>query len=373
MLQKPSVAELGALMSKHLFLMDIGIWLLSDRAVELMVKRSYRDGRLSFYDMYSEFGLALGDRPTLDDPELNSLTVAILPLEGGNFYHYGTSREMISSTLAVQNIVTDQREIMHRKAKPHPAMFVQNAEVEVTLGAANSELWIENSFVGRDWTLACRNIITGVPENRWSLKLADGLCIDVVPVGEEAFAARPYGFNDAFKGNLSDGAVLYQGMPVTEWLAGRGLKPEDIEENHDLQAARLFPLCDNVEDLGRAMRWMTTEPELEEGRKVWRSARKMSADELSAYANLHRLTRQREVFRTRNLPLLAAHYERSVFYQLNLDEVARGYAAGSLPLPDALPESADGLTRISDAMFRARVADLKGEDGRTFIFSSGKG
>lgn len=366
MLQKPSVAELGALMSKHLFLMDIGIWLLSDRAVELMVKRSYRDGRLSFYDMYSEFGLALGDRPTLDDPELNSLTVAILPLEGGNFYHYGTSREMISSTLAVQNIVTDQREIMHRKAKPHPAMFVQNAEVEVTLEAANSELWIENSFVGRDWTLACRNIITGVPENRWPLKLADGLCIDVVPVGEEAFAARPYGFNDAFKGSLSDGAVLYQGMPVTEWLAGHGLKPEDIEENHDLQAARLFPLCDNVEDLGRAMRWMTTEPELEEGRKVWRSARKMSADELSAYANLHRLTRQREVFRTRNLPLLAAHYERSVFYQLNLDEVARGYAAGSLPLPDVLPESADGLTRISDAMFRARVADLKGEDGRKY-------
>ena len=273
---------------------------------------------------------------------------------------------MISSTLAVQNIVTDQREIMHRKAKPHPAMFVQNAEVEVKLEAANSELWIENSFVGRDWTLACRNIITGVPENRWPLKLADGLCIDVVPVGEEAFAARPYGFNDAFKGSLSDGAVLYQGMPVTEWLAGRGLKPEDIEENHDLQAARLFPLCDNVEDLGRAMRWMTTEPELEEGRKVWRSARKMSADELSAYANLHRLTRQREVFRTRNLPLLAAHYERSVFYQLNLDEVARGYAAGSLPLPDVLPESADGLTRISDAMFRARVADLKGEDGRKY-------
>ena len=117
MLQKPSVAELGALMSKHLFLMDIGIWLLSDRAVELMVKRSYRDGRLSYYDMYSEFGLALGDRPTLDDPELNSLTVAILPLEGGSFYHYGTSREMISSTLAVQNIVTDQREIMHRMPK----------------------------------------------------------------------------------------------------------------------------------------------------------------------------------------------------------------------------------------------------------------
>lgn len=33
MLQKPSVEELGKLMQTHLFLMDIGIWLLSDRAV----------------------------------------------------------------------------------------------------------------------------------------------------------------------------------------------------------------------------------------------------------------------------------------------------------------------------------------------------
>ncbi len=365
MLQKPGVAELGALMSRHLFLMDIGIWLLSDRAASLLVKRSRGGGgRLSFYDMYSEFGPALGDRPVLDDPEVNALTVAVLPLEGGSFYHYGTSREMISSTLAVQNVVTDQREIMHRKAKPHPAMFVQNAEVEVPLEAANSELWIENSFVGREWTLACRNIVTGVPENRWPLRLADGLCIDVVPVGEESFAARPYGFDDTFSGGLSDGTALYQGKPAGEWLAERGLRPEQIEENHDLQAARLFPLCGNVEDLGLAMRWMTTEPGLEEGRKAWLSARKVSADELSACANLRRLTRQREAFRAKSLPLLAAHHERSVFYQLNLDEAARCYAAGDLPLPDELPESADGLARVSDAMFRARVADLKGEDGR---------
>ena len=32
MLHKPSVEELGKLMQTHLFLMDIGIWLLSDRA-----------------------------------------------------------------------------------------------------------------------------------------------------------------------------------------------------------------------------------------------------------------------------------------------------------------------------------------------------
>lgn len=364
MLQKPSVEKLGELMRQHLFLMDIGIWLLSDRAVELMVERSHRDGKLAFYDMYSEFGLALGDHPVLADEELNRLTVAILPLEGGSFYHYGTSREMISSTLAVQNIVTDQREIMHRKAKPHPAMFVQNAKVEVPLAARNAELWIENSHVGPEWTLACRNIVTGVPENHWPLRLTDGMCIDVVPVGEADYVARPYGFYDAFKGSLSDATVVYQGVPVGEWLARRGLRPDDIEGSGDLQSARLFPLCGSVDELGLVLRWMTTEPDLEEGRRVWLSARKLSADELSADANLRRLTHQREAFRRRSLPQLAAHYERSVFYQLNLADVACEYAACGLPLPAVLPETADGMARISDAMFRARVADLQGQNGR---------
>lgn len=43
MLQKPSVEELGKLMQTHLFLMDIGIWLLSDRAVDLLIKRSKKE------------------------------------------------------------------------------------------------------------------------------------------------------------------------------------------------------------------------------------------------------------------------------------------------------------------------------------------
>ena len=67
------------------------------------------------------------------DEELNQLSVAILPLPEGEFYHYGTSREMLSSTLAVQNLVIDQRAIMHRKVKPHPEMFVQNAVLNYRL------------------------------------------------------------------------------------------------------------------------------------------------------------------------------------------------------------------------------------------------
>ena len=105
MLQKPSLAELESLSKTHLFLMDIGIWLLSDRAVEILIKRSHKESseELKYYDLYSDFGLALGTHPRIEDEEVNTLSVAILPLPGGEFYHYGTSKELISSTLSVQN------------------------------------------------------------------------------------------------------------------------------------------------------------------------------------------------------------------------------------------------------------------------------
>ena len=361
MLQKPSVEELGNLMKTHLFLMDIGIWLLSDRAVELLVNRSHKDGQLSFYDMYSEFGLALGENPRIVDEELNRLSVAILPLPGGEFYHYGTSRELISSTLNIQNLVIDQRQIMHHKVKPHPAMVVQNADINYRLTSENSEIWIENSCVSKGWTLRQQTIVTGVPTNDWALDVPAGVCIDVVPMGETDYVARPYGFHDAFKGDLSDALTLYQGKPFAEWLSERGLSLQDVAPTHDLQAARIFPVTDSLDELGLMMRWMISEPSLKEGREAWLRNRKMSADEISAYANLRRLTAQRDAFRVSNWGVLSKNYEHSVFYQLNLEDAAQQYALHQLPLPQDLPDSVPMMTRISDQMFRSRVMQLQGK------------
>lgn len=362
MLQKPSVEEMAGLMQDYLFLMDIGIWLLSDRAVELMVKHSTdKNGDVTFYDMYSEFGLALGAHPRIADEELNSLKVAILPLPGGEFHHYGTSREMISSTLAVQNCVVDQRAIMHYKVKAHPAMFVQNAELQLKLTAENAETWIENSFIAKEWHLHSRNIITGVPRNDWKLKVPEGVCIDVVPMGEKEFAARPYGFNDKFKGSLKEASTLYLGRPVTEWLAERGLAAEDIRGYEDLQSAAVFPVTDSIADLGTVLQWMTDGGQGEAGKAIWQKARKVSADEISAYANLRRLFAQREMFRKENWSLLARNEERSVFYQVDLQEAAGEFARWHIDLPKELPQESPLLKRISDAMFRARVLELEGK------------
>ena len=361
MLQKPSVEELGRLMKTHLFLMDIGIWLLSDKAVELLVKRSHKEGELSFYDMYTDFGLTLGEHPRLADEELNRLSVAILPLPGGEFYHYGTSRELISSTLNIQNVVIDQRAIMHHKVKPHPAMFVQNADIHFPLTAQNSEIWIENSCVGKDWTLRQQTIVTGVPENDWALDVPAGVCVDVVPMGEAEFVARPYGFHDAFKGALDQVETLYQGHPFVEWLEERGLSLQEVEPIHDLQAARIFPVTDSVEELGLMMRWMISEPLLQEGKEAWLRCRKISADEISAEANLRRLVAQRDAFRVSNWPILAKNHEYSVFYQLNLEDAARQYAQYQLPLPAELPEASPMMKRVGDQMFRSRVMQLSGK------------
>lgn len=360
MLQKPSLDDLGKLAQTHLFLMDIGVWLLSDRAMELLMKHSYTaDGKtMKSYDLYSEFGLALGEHPRIADTELNQLSVAILPLEGGEFYHYGTSRELISSTLAVQNLVRDQRAIMHRKVKPHPAMFVQNAAIDLTLTAENSELWIENSYIGKNWKLDNRHIITGVPVNNWELDLPSGVCIDVVPVGEQDWAARPYGFNDPFKGASDDEKTLFMGCSVIQWGKDRGVTFEPFD---DLQNAPLFPVCKNVDELGLVIRWMVSEPGLENGRKIWETSRKMSANELSDYANLDRLFAQREKFRYANWPMLAANHEKSVFYQLDLADAAREFAGGNLALPEVLSSEAPLMKRIHNRMFRARVLQLEGK------------
>ncbi len=368
MLQKPSLQELENLSKTHLFLMDIGIWLLSDRAVELLMKRSLKDGSgsdLKYYDLYSDFGLSLGNHPRITDDELNRLSVAILPLPGGEFYHYGTSRELLSSTVTLQNRVYDQRQIMHRKVKPNPAIFVQNAEVGISLSSNNDNLWIENSFVGTSWKIGSRQIITGVPENDWTLELPDGVCIDIVPLAEKHWAVRPYGFDDVSKGDIRDEKTLYLGISFPDWLAERGLTPDDVTgRKDDLQAAGIFPVVEGVEQMGAVLRWMTSEPELTEGKEIWLNSQRLSADEISAKADLRQLYAQRESFRKGNWELLARNYEKSVFYQLDLADVAEDFHCLKIDKPDVLPADAPQMQRIHNRMLRAQIDKLNGKTFR---------
>ena len=360
MLQKPSVETLNDLQKNNLYLTDIGIWLLSDRAVKLLMKHSTRNGEVVNYDLYGEFGCCLGTNPTIEDEELADLKVAILPLAGGEFYHYGTTREIISSTLAIQNLVNDQREIMHLSRKPHPSMFVQNAQTRIKLTEKNTEVWIENSCVSEQWSLQNKHVITGVPENDWQIELRKGQCVDIVPIGDRQWAVRPYGFNDKFRGQLCDNQTEFIGQPFVDWAKQRHLSGFDTDTT-DIQSAPIFPVVDNVSDMGLVLRWMLNEPSLQGGRMIWEDSLKLSADELSEKANLRRLTCQRHENRMKNWPFLASNYAHSVFYQVDLDEAAHDFAESHIAEPHPLPDSEPLLTRIHDAMFRSELERLKGK------------
>lgn len=316
MLQKPSVETLNALLKDHFFLTDIGIWLFSDRAVELLMNRSTENGKTVEYDMYGEFGLALGTRPTVIDEEINKLKVVILPLPGGEFYHFGTSRELISSMVTIQNLVNDQRRIMHHSTKPHPSMFVQNAITDYRLTSENTNVWIENSHVGAHWKLTHDHVITGVPENDFHVSLSPGQCVDVVPVGEHSWAVRCYHIDDKFAGAA--------------------------------QQEKRFPVVDSVEKIGKCI-IQSPPPSGRVGEGV---GSYLSAEDISNRANIYRLVEQRRMFRKKNWPMLAENWQHSVFYQLDLEEAARDYREMGLRLPAELPEDAPLLTRIHDAMFR---------------------
>ena len=271
MLQKPSIETLNELQRDHYYLTDIGVWMLSDQAVKLLMKRS-RDGE---YDLYGEFGCTLGTDPLIDDPELRQLSVAILPLPGGEFYHFGTSREMISSTLTLQNLVNDQRQIMHLDRKPHPSIFVQNSICEIPFSTENTNIWIENSHVSKGWQLTHDNIVTGVPQNDWQIRLEPGECIDVTPVDDNDYEVRRYRIDDAVNSN-----------------------------------------------------------------------------ELAERANLRRLFQQRHEYQRQNLSAMAQNWQHSVFYQLDLDDVAQRFSSDNIPMPPPLGDDGPLMTRIHDAMFR---------------------
>ena len=148
---------------------------------------------------------------------------------------------------------------MHHSRKPHPSIFQQNAEVWLKITEENRTLWIENSCVSEQWTLAHEHIITGVPENNWQIALKEGQCVDIVPVGEHQFAVRPYGFNDPFRGRLTDVATTFIGQPFVEWAEERRIDVATIEGGDDLQSACIFPVVDNEHDAGLVLRWMLNE------------------------------------------------------------------------------------------------------------------
>ena len=355
-----------------LFLVDTGFWLLSERAVNVLLDRcgwdkaaqTFPGNRPLPYDLYASFGPALGTHPGHSDPAIAALSAVALPLAESEFYHLGTGRQMIESVSRLQNRQMEQAG--WGGLRPHPGQFVLNAVFDPPIRqAANHTLWVENSVIPASWQLAQEHILTGVPDNDWNLKLEPRVCLDFVPVGDRDFCVRVYGLDDPFRGAVSDPKTLWLGQSASLWMERRGLHWEDagITPETDLYEAPLFPCLPPSRLSGALIEWLFSEHP-KPNRKyamLWRENTRLSAKDLNSEANVSRLFRQREENLRRVLPLMHSRPGRSAFFELDLAATARLMARAEIALPPALPEGAvPPLTRMQDSMLRAHLSRLHG-------------
>ena len=371
-LQKPSTDRIRSLAADKVFLLDVGIWLLSARAAACLLRKcgwdaateSFASGRPADYDLYGSWALHLGREPVQPDPEVSALSVAVVPLPAGEFYHFGTSREMIDSAYQLQTKVVDQTRLGAMGAQPHPHQFIQNALFSCPLRQEeNHTLWVENSRIPATWSLACEHILTGVPPNDWTLCLEPGVCMDFVPLGEAGWTLRAYGMDDPFRGDCLAPETLWFGRPLAEWFRDHGLEGElESWAGRDIQSAPLHPEIETEPAAADFIQWLiSARPERSKDHiRRWKTVRRWSADELAHAANLSRLYIQRRRFAVAALPAMARN-PNSIFYKVDLRAAANFFATADCALPPPPAAETQPLVGMHDRMFRAEVSRLRGE------------
>lgn len=371
-LQKPSPDRIRQLSEEHLFLVDTGFWLLSERAVQVLLDRcgwdeaaqEFPGGVPQAYDLYASFGPAMGSCPAQADAAIAALSAAALPLAESEFYHLGTGRQMIESVSRLQNCQLEQAG--WGGLRPHPDQFVLNAVFDPPIRqAANHTLWVENSVIPASWQLAQEHILTGVPENDWTLALEPCVCLDFVPVGVSDYCVRAYGLDDPFRGQVSYPQTVWFGRPAGQWMARRGLEWNEagISAETDLYQAPLFPVLPLSRLSGAFLEWLfEAHPEPNSHyAALWRDSKRLSAQALNSEANVTRLGRQREANLRRVLPLMHSRPGRSAFFELDLAATARLMARVGISQPPALPGGAmTPLIRMQDSMLRAALTRAQG-------------
>jgi galactokinase/mevalonate kinase-like predicted kinase len=368
-LQKPPAAKIRELAENYLCLVDTGVWLLSERAVRVLMERcgwdaqksQFHGGAPGAYELYGHFGLALGKSPTVRDDAINALTSAVAPVADTEFYHFGTSPQIIESVSTLNNLVLDATKIGLAGGRRHPDQITQNSIVSAHVQREhNHTLWIDSSVIPASWQLASSHVLTGVPENNWALRLEPGVCLDFIPVGDYDFCVRAYGFNDAFSGDFRHVSTLWLGRPAMDWFTARGFDPKDCNSEMavDIQSFPLFPVCKPVELEAEYLTWLfAAKPQHRpDFVRRWLESRRLSARQLSSEVNLRRLYAQRAQWRRACLLPLLKNFRWSVFFQLDLESTARAFAATDDPLPElSFNSQDDSMHPVHDQMFRSAV------------------
>jgi len=358
--QKPTEKELHELAPEYYYLMDSGIVLLNEKTTMKLMQKSgwdennsrFTSGSPEFYDLYGKMLTAFGEEASSADPDLKGLEVRLVPLHHAEFYHFGSNQDLLASTLKLQNRVTDQRLRFSQEVNAHPSIFQQNSRIGIGFKDTNHHIWIENSHISRGWKLNHHHVLTGIPGNDWQVELPAGICLDMVPVGEEAYCLRVYGYRDQFRESLDQGGE-WMGMELRDWLERHTLTPAEagFNESASILNLPLFPVV-RLKTVPELLSFLTGSDPDPAG---WLQSERLSGAELAEKVNIRRTYMQREKLQLQSLPEIATHHARSIFYYLDLEKVSEAYRSNGLELPPPLGPEEPVIKKINDQMFRARV------------------
>ncbi|HRZ99526.1 MAG TPA: bifunctional fucokinase/fucose-1-phosphate guanylyltransferase, partial [Candidatus Paceibacterota bacterium] len=321
------------------------------------------------YELYAEFGLSLGENPTLQDEKVRQLTSAVVPLPEAAFFHFGATRQMIESISALQNLELDETKLGRAGARRNPDQFLQNSNFQYRLGCEeNHTLWVENSWIPSTWRLGCNHVLTGVPENHWDLCLESGVCLDFVPVADDLDCVRFYGMDDEFRGRIGNPGTLWLNQPIRNWFAARNLDFTEagLDAQQDIQQAPLFPVLTTSQTDPRFLEWLFASAPVPNRSFAdqWRNCRRLSAEQISREVSLRLLYERRTNNRRQTLLPLLKNREWNIFFKLNLESTARMFAASTHPVPASEPrKTTEPMQSVRLEMFRAAVMRHRNEPG----------
>ncbi|MGC4052096.1 MAG: L-fucokinase [Paludibaculum sp.] len=343
-LQKPTIAEqraMGLLNESDQAILDVGV-MNFDAAASAALLRAFAarldaNGQLTWteevrsamlergVDLYREICCALGTETSLShylrsarssgsswtDEQLSSLYPALreIPfhiqlLPGCAFLHFGSTREIISSGIALG---TEDRVI-----PPGVTCLSLNSNVHSGGSLIGTEAWVESCDIRAPFVLEGRNVAAGLDVTE-PLSLPRGACVDVLSgvtrSGAGAFFIRCYGVDDEFKKPAARGG-LFCGRPILRWLESADMAPEDVwaphvpESDRSLWNARVFP-AETAPDFRRWLWVFDIDNATPEQKKAFASADRYSAEEVALLAD-------QDAFHDRRADLRAAQVRASL-------------------------------------------------------------
>ena len=286
--QKPSPEEIYRHSARYDYYVDTGLWLFSAAAVEFLFRRCSWDDRHNrftdngiptYLDLYTEIGSALGEQTpspaSLARLGWPSLSRSVIPLDEARFFHVGSSRQLLESyeQLAATGL---QRQKVFSFATPAAKAANQ----------PNLPVWIDAGGSGVDWDLDGMNVVTGSVPGGARLHLCQGECLEIAPVGREAFVIRPYHIDDTLRGAPAGGGRIC-GQVATTWLAARGYSASA----EDIFSTRVYPIVAATELSQGLIDWFFASEPSATVTAVVKGKRLLSASEIPNQINFERYFR----------------------------------------------------------------------------------